>query len=159
MLAIQLTCNLAWAGQTVLLSIKGPSLQNGQYVDKFEIDTWGVDILAVCKIPNHWIITAGDAYDLGGTLSGQSQGGTANIREFDLNHLNNLFLIVINDYQKFPRGNPNTAYFPATFSGSVEIGTFAHNRDKMQQLPLKPDDFVWVPARQCPAPADDLLHY
>jgi hypothetical protein len=159
MLAIPLACNFAWAGQTVLLSIKGPSLQEGQYVDKFEIDTWDVDILAVCKIPNHWIITAGDAYDLGGTLSGQSQGGTANLREFDLNRLNDLFLIVINEYQKFPRGNPNTDYFPATFSGSVEIGTFAYNGDKMQQVPLKPEDFLWAPAQKCPAPAGSLLQY
>ena len=46
------------AAPTELLSIEGFPVAQNQFVDKFEIWTWGVVILAVCHLPPAWRLRA-----------------------------------------------------------------------------------------------------
>jgi hypothetical protein len=41
------------AAQTELLSLRGLQIGKNQYIDRFHIQTWDVQILAVCHIPRY----------------------------------------------------------------------------------------------------------
>jgi hypothetical protein len=150
-LAMALSCSHpAVAAQTELLSIRGIAVGKNQYINRFDIQTWGVEILAVCHIPREWLMTAGNFQDPGGKISSENGGGGATvILRSDLSKLDNLVLVIVDQYQPYPRGNPKVEYHPATFSGSVTIGSMEAD-PKEHDVPLRPTNFVRKPASHCP---------
>jgi hypothetical protein len=153
-LSILLMCKPAEAAQIELLSIQGLSIAKNQHIDKFEIHTWGVQTLAVCHLPTPaWRITAGTNGSPEGILSGVAGiGAAAYLPQSDLRRLEGLFLILVYGYQEYPRGDPKGQYHPATFAGSVHVGTYRSD-SRGHKIRLAPLNFVRVPAAQCPAPA------
>jgi hypothetical protein len=145
--------SMSASAETYLLSISGLSLTDDQYIDRFNIQTWGVQIVAVCHIPVAWRITAGKFLDPEGTLSGETEAGMAFIRKSELKKLESLFLVEFDQYQPYPRGNPKGEFHPATFAGKISRGTFGPNESDAQEIELKPENFARTPASACPAPA------
>jgi hypothetical protein len=77
---------------TYLASISGVPLRADEGIDKFEIETWGVDFKAVCHIPFDWEITAG-SFGPGGRLSGIAGHGASWLRSRDVKKLHALVLV------------------------------------------------------------------
>src|SRR5437016_5894719 len=58
-LLVGLVAGPAAAGQAELLSIQGFPMSKNQFVDGFEIQTWGAPLIAVCHLPHPWRFTVG----------------------------------------------------------------------------------------------------
>ena len=52
------------------LTLHGVPVPDGQFLTEFHVDTWGVDILAVCHVPADWKISVQEYEDSQGLLSG-----------------------------------------------------------------------------------------
>ncbi len=151
---------VAAAADAQLLSLTGitlrplkPSEAHPQFVAGFNIDTWGVRVLSVCHIPPGWTISAGQGIDLGGSLSGSAGGGVANLDASRLDELRNLFLVEVTGYQATSRGNCADSCAPATFSGTVDIGTYSMSYVPDRKFRLAPSNIHLTPAARCPDPA------
>jgi hypothetical protein len=136
---------------TELLSIHAVIPEN-HYIDRFDISTWGVDILRVCDVPPGWTITAGTFGDAEGQLSGEGKIGVAYFST--PTPLAQLFLIRVHDYRRVEEKTlvgPHGEYsiHPASFSGEIEIGTYGHS-PKLYKKAITPEDFVRTPATNCP---------
>lgn len=122
------------------------------YVEKFDVRTWGVDILKVCRVPPGWTITAGGFGDPEGQMSGQGNIGVAFITTPA--SLAQMFLVRVHEYQRVERKTlvgPHGSYstHPASFSGKLGMGTYGDSYD-IQEKVLAPEDFVRIPAANCP---------
>jgi hypothetical protein len=143
----------------------GLSIAKNEYVDKFEIHTWGVELLAVCHLPTPgWRLTVGSDGTPNGILSGEGGiVGAAGLNQSGLELLEGLFLIHVIEYQELPRYIPNESsfrrrilnseYHPATFAGSVHVGKYGRD-SKGRKIPFLPSNFVRAPAARCPDPPE-----
>ena len=131
----------------VLLSVEGLEVPQHQSIRGFRIDTWGVEFLAVCHIPPSWQLRSEKFEDPEGYLSGR-----ADAQGERLGQLRDMYPVDVYDYQPLPRGNRNTEYHPASFSGWVAIGArepFSEGRGRRRRL--KPSNFHLKDAQACPA--------
>ena len=136
---------------TELLSIHAVIPPN-QYIDRFDVVTWGVSILKVCRVLPGWTITAGTFGDPEGQLSGEAKIGVAYINS--PSSLTQLFLVRVHQYQreaKKSRVAPDGSYtiHPASFSGKLEMGTYGDS-PRLHKNALTAEDFVRTPATNCP---------
>ena len=132
--------------KTELLSIQGVSLPANWVVSNFRVKTWGVLPLATCHIPPAWRITAGKDSDPEGVLAGEGDTFGSLLNGPELGKVT--FLVIVEEYQPLPRGNPKGEYHPATFSGTITIETFGDT--KPRTIRLTPANFVRVSAAGCP---------
>lgn len=102
-----------------LLSIEGINLSSKEYVSGFKIETWGLNIRAVCHLQPGWIISTGSYASPEGIFEGGSRVGAANLDNRRLQELKNLFLIDDPDLTIDP-----SATTPPTFKGKIVIGTY-----------------------------------
>ena len=136
-----------------LLSIRGVELSKNAYISGFQVDTFGVRVLAVCRLPPGWTISAGNSIDLFGRLEGIANGGVAFLNRQHAGQLDNLYLVDVLDYQPRDRRIPGErgAVDPASFSGKVSIGAYG-NDATTHHVQLTPTNFVRTTASQCPPP-------
>jgi hypothetical protein len=146
--AMLLAWHTAKAGQIELLSITGIELPEGSYVAGFNVDTWGVEVLAVCRFPFGWTLTAGKSADPSGTLKGEASLGVTLLNRRSISELRNLFLVDIDGYQAETRFEGNTEY-PATFIGTITVGKYGDDSDP-RAFPLSSTNFVRTAATRCP---------
>jgi hypothetical protein len=128
------------AAGTELLSIRLPQAKN-QYINGFKVDTWGVEILAVCRIPVGWRITAGHYENSAGILSGEAKDG---LSQPIAKAFTNLFLVEVHSYRARKEGSQ-----PASFAGSVHVGPFG-DTPAPHDVPLEASAFSRTPAQRCP---------
>lgn len=131
------------AQATYLLSIADLPLAANEYAESFDIETWGVQIIAVCQIPPDWTISAGTDSAVTGSISGQAGHGVSAISRasHNLDLLRDLVLV---------RVSPRASDRPP-FSGSIRIGRYGSETfDRTQSLTAA--NFHRTPARQCPPP-------
>lgn len=134
---------------TYLASITGLSIASDEYVEEFSIDTWGVRLLAVCRIPPGWTITAGGSAAQDGIMSG---GGNHNVTFLDrarLDQLHGLVLLRLSGPIRMEEVRSSSAIVPATFSGMVRVGTYGS--DKSRELRLDHTNVSLTPAIACPS--------
>ena len=141
--------SLADAGE--LLSIRGITLPEHGYVKAFRIETWGVMVLAVCRLPPGWTITAGKSADPSGILAGEASLGVTYLNGQNLDQFRKLFLIEVSDYRERELPIPNVpgGVYPATFSGKLVVGTYG-NHDDAHEVAIMPANLFREPATQCP---------
>jgi hypothetical protein len=149
LLATICSFHTARAAGTELLSIQGLSIEANELITEFQIETWGVQILAVCHIPPSWRVTAGNFVNPEGILSGEAGTVQASLRQSDLDELNSLVLVRLDQYQADPRGDPGGEYHPATFAGSIRMQTVGLNPAE-REVQLVPANFVRQSAARCP---------
>jgi hypothetical protein len=141
----------ALADPSELLSIRGITLPEHGYVEAFRIDTWSVRVLAVCRLPPGWTITAGKSADPSGILAGEASLGSTYLNNKNLDQLHQLFLIEVSDYREreLPMPNVPGGVHPATFSGKLVVGTYG-THDDAHEVSITPANLLREPATHCP---------
>lgn len=147
--AILLYAMPARAAQTELLSLIGLPLADGEYVSGFEMQTWSVEVLAVCRLPTGWTVKAGNAGDPGGVLSGSANIGAAFVDRERLDAFGSMFLVRVGRYRAEADDEPEGTHFPATFSGTATIGRYG--QDGTRQVTLSGRNVRRRAAARCPA--------
>jgi len=133
-----------------LVSLEGLNIGKREYVAAFKIETWAIQIRAVCKIPASWMITAGKEENPGGHILGKATGFMANLNYTQIDELKGLFLIDDPDFDHRP--SPSE---PAMFKGSITIGSYdTSSWAKDRVIPLKAGNIVLRDATQCAAPSN-----
>ena len=131
-----------------LVSIQGLNIGKTEYVAAFEIETWAIQIRAVCRLPIGWMVTAGRELNPGGRISGKASGFMTNLNYKQAEELKDLFLIDDPDFDHHP--SPSE---PPIFRGSITIGSYdSSSRAKERVIPLKVGSIVLRDAAQCAAP-------
>ena len=130
-------------GGTYLLSVSYP-LPPGERTDGFALASWGVDYLAVCRIPVGWRITAGRNATAEGRLEGEATHGVT--WRSDTSDLQNLALVRLwaprQDVDAPTADGAGT--IPATFAGTIRVA----GADRK----LEPRHLTLTPAAACPPP-------
>lgn len=138
------------SSERFLLSLR-IELQPGEQLERFAIDTWGVDILAVCNVPPGWRVTAGRSAAPDGVINGEGTHGVTWIGAADLDRLNGLALV-----QLYGPVQPDPIYFDPPSSGEVPA-TFGGEADVMgrggRTTPLTSANVRLTSAERCPPPA------
>jgi len=130
----------------VLLSVDGLELRPGEVIRAYHVNTWGVEFLSVCHLPQSWQISSEKFEDPEGRLDGKSDVHGAPLRK-----LSDMYLVDVYDYQTQPKGNPRGSYHPATFSGWATVGTmtdFAGGTNR--RIALRTANFRIKAAAACP---------
>jgi hypothetical protein len=128
-----------------LLSVEALAIPADRSLTAFKIDTWGVEFLAVCRVPPSWEIKAEKYEDPEGLLSGRADNHGERLTK-----LRDLFLVDVYDYQPLPRGNPKSDYHPASFAGWIEMA--AHPAERGKRTTLRAANFRLIKAARCPDP-------
>ena len=134
-----------------LLSIEGLALDSQSNVSGFAIDTWDIRVLAVCRIPFGWIMTAGRELSATGHLSGQASGFMLNLSTAQLGELTDLFLIKDPDLSRLK--SPTE---PPMFAGTITIDRYRGPNeadDGERTIPPTQANITLKPAAACPKPA------
>lgn len=121
-----------------VLSVRGVDLGTEEYVEGFEITTWNVKVLAVCRIPPGWSIKVANYVGNGGSLEGGASGTVAGLDRSSLNELNKMFLIA--DF------NPNAG--PIKLDGTVSIRTYGTGT--LRDVSLQSSNYLLEPVERCP---------
>jgi hypothetical protein len=137
----------AAAVRRALLSIQGVGVRAGQSIFRYRIETWGVEFLAVCRVPPQWELKSEKFEDSEGYLSGEADTHIAATRA-----LPDMYLVDVYDYQPVSVQDGNVQH-PASFSGWVQVGSREqfggwHGR----RIPLNARNFRLRDASRCPAP-------
>jgi hypothetical protein len=139
----------AGEGQAYLLSIAEIALAPREYVDRFSIDTWEVEILAICRLPPGWTITAGKDATPTGSIGGEASHGVTFLDAARLSELQDMALIALDgpvDWQ--PHGT-----IPATFAGHAEVGIYGTGDDlPRRRIAFTAANLRLTPAAGCPTP-------
>lgn len=132
--------------ETFLLSIEGIALA-GQGVAGFRVDSWGVDWVAICRIPAGWRLRAGRSANPEGLFEGESTHGVTRLP--GLEPLRDVALVRLwGPVQWRDKPIPN-GVVPATFSGSLWLSGG-------REVGLGKSTLRLTAARACPAPDESL---
>lgn len=126
-----------------LASITGLELEEGEGIDSFQLDTWGVAFRAVCHVPRDWEITAGE-FGMSGKLAGQAGHGTSWIRSGGSSALSELALVEMWG----PPQATQVGDIPPSFAGTVTL--LSSREDQVREIPLDLSRVKLTPATQCP---------
>jgi hypothetical protein len=130
-------------GRTYLLSLGEIQLAEGERIERFTIETWGVDVLAVCRIPPGWRIEAGRSAALDGHIAGIAGHGVAFLS--DTAQFEGLALVRLWGARQEQARKLEGGRVPATFAGSVRIADRGERQLSQQMLRL-------ALASACPPP-------
>jgi hypothetical protein len=133
--------------RTYLASIEGIAIAANEYVDGFTIDTWGVEIVAVCHLPPGWEIRAGKQASPDGVIAGEASHGVTFLDRPRLGALRRLVLVRL--YPPIQRRR--TGDQPATFAGHARIGRYGVI-ERRRQVALTWRNLRLTPASRCPPP-------
>ena len=112
-------------GGLYLASIDGIRLDPNEFVDGFTIDTWGVEIVAICHLPPGWEIRAGRAASPDGVIAGEASHGVTFLNRARLVQLRDLALVRLSeDPPRRREDRSRGSILPATFAGRVGIGRY-----------------------------------
>jgi hypothetical protein len=131
-----------------LLSIQGITLASNEYVSAFEIKTWGIRVLAVCKVPRGWGISVDQDASPEGILTGTGGQG---VTWADASDVKRRFLHLFRaddpaEIHDTPQGS-----IPPTFNGRIKVGVYGPDFAVVWRR-LKPENYVLVEANLCSDP-------
>ena len=125
-----------------MLSVDGLGVAADKSIYAYRIDTWGVEFVAVCVIPQDWEQKSEKFQDPAGYLSGRADN-----HGMPLRGLANMYLVDVYDYQ--PAGGVE---HPASFAGWVRIGSRERFGDwHGPRVALRAKNFRLTDAKGCPA--------
>ena len=109
----------ACARPSELLSLTGLPVAQGEDVSGFELQTWTVQVLAVCRLPLGWTVTAGNDGDPGGVLLGSANIGAAFVGRDRQADFRSMFLVRIGRDRAQAIDNPAGGHYPAELSPAL----------------------------------------
>jgi hypothetical protein len=125
----------------VLLSVEGVRIPKGSAIFQYRLDTFGVEFLAVCKLPQSWEVQSEKFENPEGYLSGR-----ADIHGEWLSALKEMYLVDVYDYRPVASRD-----VPASFSGWVEVGSRERFGDwRGHRVQLAANNFRLTDAQRCP---------
>jgi hypothetical protein len=132
--------------QRALLSVEGLSIPSGKSIFAYRIETFGVEFLAMCRLPTSWALKSEKFENPAGYLSGR-----ADVHGAPLRSLTNLYLVDVYDYQAVAtRDGPGEQ--PASFAGWIEVGSRQAFGDwRGRKVKLRASNFRLMRADRCPA--------
>lgn len=133
--------------RTYLASITGVSVGPDELVERFRIDTWAVDILAVCHIPPGWLLRAGRSATPAGLIEGEATHGVTRLNATQFSRLSDLALVRVDGPLRGGTRRTGPGSVLATFLGQVEI---SDSRGHSRQLQLRLENIRLTPAGGCP---------
>lgn len=133
-------------GRIYLLSIGGIDLAKDESVTGFSIASWGVDWLALCRIPPGWRLRAGRNATPDGLLEGESTHGVTRLADPD--GLRELALVRLWGPVQWRARAVENGIVPATLAGRL-------SRSEGPEVALGERNLRLTPAAACPAPAAD----
>ena len=134
-----------------VLSIAGLDMPAGHGVRAFRIETFGVELLAVCRVPRSWALKSEMFEGMEGYISGRADTHGASLKALD-----GMYLVDVYEPQASPKGDDQSGQPPASFSGWVEIGfreAFDDPKGHVRRHRLRRSNFRLTDARSCPVPA------
>jgi hypothetical protein len=132
-------------GRLYLLSIAGVELAREERVTEFRVASWGVDWVALCRIPTGWRLRAGRDATSEGLIEGESTHGVRRLG--DLGPLRDVALVRLWGPVRARPKREAGALLPATFAGSLSLSDG-------RRLKLETDHLRLAPAKACPAPGE-----
>jgi hypothetical protein len=118
-------------------------MPKGNAIFQYRVETWGVEFLAVCNLPQGWEIKSEKFENPEGYLSGR-----ADIHGEWLGALKQMYLVDVYDYRQVVSHDQ-----PASFSGWVEIGSRERFDDwHGHRVQLAANNFRLKDAQRCPVP-------
>jgi hypothetical protein len=131
----------------VLLSIDGVATPHGKTIFAYRIETFGVEFLATCRLPQSWELKSEKFENPAGYLAGRGD-----LHGEPLTALKNLYLVDVHDYR--PRTwQAAGSEQPASFSGWVEVGSReAFGAWHGRKIKLRAENFRLTDAKNCPVP-------
>jgi hypothetical protein len=134
--------------RTYLLSVSAVPLGARESMYEFSLETWGVEFLAVCHIPQGWRIEAGGGPTFEGVLKGQGSLGATWLDRPSLKSLRNLVLVsMFAPIQRAPvRDSGGHIIQPVTFKGRAQVSGGTRDRT----IALSYMNVRLVPAKACP---------
>jgi hypothetical protein len=135
-------------GRTELLSITNLRFSSADFIDRFRIQTTGVEILAACHVPKGWHVTLGNHDVVSGDLFGEAGAADSfiGVRARNLGELQNLFLVRVYDFVDRWQGG-----LPPTYQLSVSVGRYGSGEPDHERQ-LNEYNLGRVAAAACPAP-------
>ncbi len=134
-----------------LLSVDGLAIPASKSVFAYRIETFGVEFLSVCRLPQSWELKSEKFEDLEGYFSGR-----ADLHGTPLRGLTDMYLVDIHLYQPTASRDGNAEH-PASFSGWVEVGSREAFGDwHGRKVKLAASNFRLKDAERCPAPPPAL---
>jgi hypothetical protein len=125
----------------VLLSVEGVRIPKGSAIFQYRIETFGVEFLAICNLPQSWEIQSEKFESPEGYLSGR-----ADTHAERLGALKEMYLVDVYDYRPVASHD-----VPASFSGWVEVGSRERFGDwHGHRVPLVANNFRLKDAQRCP---------
>jgi len=135
--------------RTYLVSITSVPVETGDQVARFALDTWGIDILAICSIPAGWRIEAGRTAAPDGVIRGEATHGTTRLTGRRLAGLRNIALIRVDGAVRGGTQRTGSGDDIATFLGNMDI---YDSRGAAREVPLTLRNVRLTPAQRCPQP-------
>lgn len=132
--------------QTYLASIVALPMRADERISAFAIETWGVEFLAVCRLPPGWRITAGSSASPNGDLKGQASQGITWLYGPSPTELAGLVLVRMVAPVQRRDARSGTGVVPATFKGIATVET----PDASRRVRLSYSNMRLRPARACP---------
>lgn len=136
---VVLLCLTALPGEAAeLLSIRGVT-RAGEVLSRFRLEIANASVVAVCRIPRGWSISAADIGNGNSAVSGEAVPGAAPLRAATGPVLEEVFLI----------DQPEPNAHPARFQGSATVGAQGSTQPP-QERPLDGGNIALAPAERCP---------
>ena len=127
--------------RTYLVSIVDIPLSARGRLSSFTIDTWGVEVRAICHIPRGWRVQGGGNATPEGVIAGEGTHGATWLGREDAGELQGLALVRLSlPVQRRAKGP-----VPATFAGKAVIA-----EERQAQLDYR--NVRLAPATRCPPP-------
>ena len=139
---------MAGQDRTYLLSVSDIPLRPRESMYEFSFETWGVEFLAVCHIPQGWRIEAGGGPTFEGVLKGQGSLGATWLDKASLKSLRNVVLVsMFAPIRRVPvRDSGSSIIQPVTFKGRAKASGWTKDRT----IALSETNVRLTPAKNCP---------
>ena len=135
------------AVRRALLSVDGLNVAPADSIYEFRIETWGVEFLATCTLPQSWEIASEKFEDSAGYLSGK-----ADLHGSRLSRLPDTYLVDVYNYQPTSLKLSN-GEVPASFKGWARVGRREPLGDwRGYKVRLSAQNFRLKDATACPTP-------
>lgn len=135
--------------QTYLVSIADAPIRRDELVEQFTIETWDLDIVAICSIPQGWQIRAGQTAAPDGVIEGEATHGVTRLNGERFNDLRNLALVRMWGPIRGGVSRVGSGEEIASFFGHADI---ADAGGRIRQVPLTLENIQLTPATRCPEP-------
>jgi hypothetical protein len=139
--------------RTYLVSIVKLSIGPNDYVHAYSIETFGVTMLAACRLPPGWTVTVGSSADPSGTISGEASLRVTYLDRTRLKYLHSLALIELTGPVKKRPIHSKSVDLPETFRGKANVGKYGSDTDgEDREIQIAAKNIKLTPATRCPNP-------